>query len=416
MNRVLIWGFPLVLLGCESIIELELESVDPEIVVTSVFTENVPWQVVIQRTVGLQEEGTHPSMIDDAIVTIEGSDGSFLELTHKGGGFYYSDTSLPQIGVIYTLSVKADGYRNIEASDEIPDQERQPYVRSVKSDQRTAIILYDEAGVENYYAISMLTANVYWQDFSVLNSELDHQVKQYAIQDPFSPYVDRPQVPVVLIHDRSFDGKQYDLLLSIPKIFWTTNLSTYVNSVSKAYYEYYLSSIIQRNAENLSLVEPAPLKSNVQGGQGIFAGYNLYVDGALSPEKIRNQIIGTYDLSSIYTDPVDSTVLSDEIIFTLYSDQSVTGGMKYYSQGDSVFISLEGGFTITDHGSSQYLIQLHHSEDTFFRNAELKINVQPRSNSACLSLTMNQEDKDRDGNDHSIARTFRKRDPQCRKN
>lgn len=396
-----------VVLGCESILEIELEHVDPEIVVTSVFTENIPWQVVIQRTIGIQEDSSHPSIIDHAAVTIEGSDGSFVELIHKGGGFYYGDTSLPQPGVMYTLKVEVEGYGSIEASDQIPSYVKPPDIRHFGSDKLSEVTLYDEAGAENYYAISMLSRNMDWMYFSVLNPELEDQIKRFALQDPFSPYVNRPDVSAVLIHDKPFDGKQFDLTLS--KIFRENNLSTYVSSVSKAYYDYYLSKIVQKNSENLSIVEPAPLRSNVHGGHGIFAGYRLYVDGVLTPKNIRNQIIGTYDLSDTQTQPIDSTIKSDEIEFTLHPDQSVTGFMKYSSQTGSVLVSLEGGFTITDHGLSTYLVQLHHDADTFFRNAELRISILGFSNPN-ISLSTNQEAIDRNGTRNSIARTFLKRD------
>lgn len=411
MHRLFALICPLALLGCESILEIELERVAPELVVTSLFTEHAPWQVMVQRTVGVQEDLTHPSIIDHATVSIEGSNGSLIELVHRGGGFYYGDASLPQSGIMYTIRVEAEGYRSVEAMDQIPSRLKPPDVRFLQSNERSTVTLYDVSGVENYYAISVLSPNIYWQTFNVLNPELEDQMKRFSVEDPFSPYVNRPDVEVALIHDRPFDGKQFDLSL-LNNGFDQDDLSTYINSISKAYYDYYLSKIVQKNAEHLSLVEPAPLKSNIRGGRGVFAGYSLSVDGRLTPENIKNQIIGTYDLSGTQTIPYDSTLVSGEINFTLHSDQSVTGFIKYDSEGGSTVTSLEGGYTITDHGSAEYLVHLHHDTNTFFRNAKLRLRIYSLSElgNPRIELMMKQVANDRKGNRIEIHRTFLKRD------
>ncbi len=394
---------PIILLGCESILEIELERPDPEIVVTSVFTENRPWEVAIKRTVGIQENALHSSIIDDAIVTIDGSDGSFLELIHKGGGLYYGDTSLPQSGVVYRLKVKADGFRSVEATDQIPAPARIPSVQRQQNEGRSEITLFDEAGMENYYAISILSQSMYWQRFSVLNPELDNQMKRLAIQDPFSPYADQPDVPIALIHDRPFDGKHFNLSLSTYD--WERNSTTYVRAVSKAYYDYFLSKIVQKNAESLTIVEPAPVRSNINGGRGIFAGYRLYVDGGLPPEKMREQITGSYNLTDIQTYPPSSTIQAPIIKFTLHRDQSVTGFMKYPERGDSVLVSLGGRFSFTDYGPPELEVHLYHDADTFFRSVGLGIVSNPNRSGVSLSATLEATGN---GDQINITYSFRK--------
>ncbi len=400
------WG--IILLGCENVLEIELEHVDPEIVVTCVFTENTPWQVLIQHTVGIQEDLVIPSVIEHAIVTIEGNDGTFLELIHRGGGFYYADTSLPQPGVTYTLKVEADGFTGIVASDQIPKQAKVQNVRYDEDSRRIAIILDDEDGVDNYYSISIWAdPGIYQQAFSVLNAELAEQMKRLAIHDPFAPYVDRPEVENALIHDRQFDGDQITILLSMG--FGSGNPSTYVRSISEAYYNYYLSKIVQENTEGLPFAEPAPLRSNVIGGQGVFAGYSLRVDGDLTPEKMKNQAIGAYYRSETQIYPSDPDAILSKIEFTLHPDHSVTGFMQYPSENDSrVTISLGGGYTITSNESYYYLVQLHHSTDTFFRNVALRIHNKPRGQGIYLST--DQTVTDRNGNFTTISRTFSKQE------
>lgn len=402
------------LLGCENVLEIELERVTPEMVVTSTFTENEPWQVLVHRTVGIQEEeATLPSIVGHAAVTIQGDDGSFVQLTHKGGGFYYGDTSLPQSGVIYTLKIEADGFRDVEAVDQIPGEAKVLDVTYTGGDIDNGIgiklTLDDEADVENYYAVSLLSSRqIYKRSFSVLNAELAEQINQLVAQDPFFPDTDKPIIREALLHDLPFDGKQFDLSLST--IFGNSIPSTYVRSVSKAYYDYYLSRIVQENADELWYGEPAPLKSNIRGGHGIFAGSSLHVVGDLSPVNVKSQILGMYYLSSMSVYPIESNVQQVKNEFTLHPDHSVTGFIRYPSDGNSGIVSVDGGFTITDMGAFGYLVQLHHDADTFFRNAELEITYTAGTyDDPILALTSSQVLDNNQRTVH-IQRTFHKKE------
>lgn len=396
------------MLGCETVLEIELERSDPEIVATSVFTENRPWQVLLQRTVAVHEEEALPSTIENATVSVHGDDGSMIELVHKGGGFYYGDASLPRPGVEYTLSVEAEGYERIQATDQIPGKLNVQNVRYMEDRERIIITFEDEDEAHNYYAVSFFSSpQIVQRAFSVLNAELSEQMKQFAIQDPLAPDSDRPQVKVALIHDEPFNGTQFDLLLDLG--FGSGNPTTYLRSVSKAYYDYFLSRVVQENTVGSPFAEPAPLKSNVRGGQGIFAGYTLYVDGNLSPENIKDRIIGTYYRSSAYMHPPDPDAIFAEIEFSLHQDHSVTGSLQYPApKGSGNVISLDGGYTITDYSSEPYFfVQLHHNSDTFFRNVELRVGADFKDQS--MYLTADQTVTGRNGSFLTISRTFVKR-------
>lgn len=402
MYRQLGLIFLILLLGCESILEIRLDHEDPQIVVIGLFTKNEPWQVLVQRTVGVQEDLTQTPRIEDAVVTIEGSDGSMVELTHKGGGFYYADTSLPRVGIMYTLKVKAEGYRSVEANDQVPRLVRVQDVKHITDRERTEISLFDEPRIENYYAISFLDDNLYWSYFRVLNPELYDQMKRFSIQDPFSTYIDQPEVRHALIHDKPFDGRQFILSLSRS---YDDHPTTYVRSISRSYYDYYLSKIVQENTRGANFSEPAPLRSNVFGGQGVFAGYNLHVEGDVHPEMIGELILGTYE--EVYPDS-----RSDRIEFTLHPNHAVTGFMQYTKDSEVINVSLDGGYSITNNESYEYLLQLHHTQASFFRNTELSINDRNGVDDPEIKiyLSATADALDRNGNYVSFSRSFFKRD------
>jgi len=391
--------------GCESILNVELERSTPQIVVTCVFTENTPWQLLLQRTVGPQDDPVLPSVIENANVIINGSDGSYIELTHKGGGFYFGNKSLPQSGITYSLRVEAQGYTTVEATDQIPSELRVQSVRQLDNQGAIVITINDQGDIRNYYAISLyLPTQIIQETFKVLNIELGSQIRQLFIEDPFLPTIDEPYVHIALIHDKPFDGKQYDVTLSTLSMLSREERSVYVRSVSQAYYDYYMSKIVQINSEDLAFAEPAPINSNIHGGQGIFAGYRLHVEGDLTPQNLKQQLVGDYYLRDIQTFPNEPNTMQPDIKFSLYQDHTVTGYVRYSLENNSTAeVSLNGGYTITDLGIGYYLVQLHHSSNTLFRNTDLEIRRHPRG--AELILVANQQEEKGRGF-RTVTRTF----------
>jgi len=402
----------IVLSGCENVLEIELEPTESEITVTSIFTESEPWQVHLQPTVGIQGASSIPLLIKDARVTIEGSNGSFIELTHRGGGFYYSDASLPQVGIHYTLRVEADPYSDVEASDQIPMPPIVEKVARVKDKNRVIITINDEEEIPNYYAISLLSQDIDRRSFLVTTPELDDQMRRFALQAPFQPFIDRPMVETAYLHDRPFDGDQLDMSLDVG--LEHQDLTVLVNSISEAYYDYAVSKGVQENIEDLPFAEPAPIQSNVQGGQGFFVGYNLHVDGELSIGEMKKRILGQYYLSS-YTHNDNLNAIKPTIEFTLNDDHSVTGFMETHSTSENdkkTVVSLNGGYTLRNSisisGTIMYYIQLHLDQRTFFQNSILEIRV--KSDNETIQLTAEQEAWTRDKLIERVYRRFEKKE------
>jgi len=403
----------IVLSGCENILEIELKPVESEITVTSVFTENDPWQVLLQPTVSIQEASSIPPVIANARVTIEGSDGSFTELAHKGGGFYYSGTSLPQLGIRYTLKVESDQYSDVEASDQIPMPAIVERILYTQDKKQLKITINDEKDFLNYYAISLISKNIQRISFLVKNPELDDQMRRFALQDPFQPFIDRPMVGTAYIHDLPFDGDQFDLSLELDYDV-TQDLTVLVNSISKEYYDYAVSVGVQENIEDLPFAEPAPIQSNIHGGQGFFVGHSLYVDGNLSPTKLKKRVLDSFYLS-YYSHLDDLNPIAPTIEFTLHDDHSVTGMMEIpptAENDDKTVTSLNGGFTLRStlsiRGPITYLVQLHHDQHTFFRNSILEIDINPISE--MIYLTSVQDALTRDERAEMISRRFDKKE------
>ena len=387
MRNVVIAALLAATAGCETIVDVDVGTRPAELVVTSLFTPDEPWRVLVQRTVGTQEVAAFPAVVEDAIVTIRGDDGSFVALSHKGGGFYHAGSFFPRAGVTYTLHAAADGFRTVEAVDRLPASAVVTAVRvRARSDadqetKRIDIEIRDDGEVRNFYELSVLDdRQVYQVPFTLLNTELEDQIRSLDPGDLFEPELTTPYIYRALIRDDPFDGKTFTFRLEtddFPGIHG--DATVYIRTVSEAYFLYRRTRLLQQAAEKNPFVEPVMIQSNIRGGQGVFAGYSLHTHGALSPRRLRTMASGAWEaleFAAIEDDePVNYLAEGGLVEITLHPDFTVIGHMQLPSlDGALVTITLDGGFSLQDSD-----IRLFHSTDTILRDMNLRFD--PDSNS-----------------------------------
>jgi Domain of unknown function (DUF4249) len=97
------------LMSCEKVIEIDLNSTDPKVVIEGIVTDqNEPFTVTINRTVNFSDANKYPA-IGKAIVTIADNVGNSEVLTETITGTYKSKKLVGVIGKTYTLTVNAEG-------------------------------------------------------------------------------------------------------------------------------------------------------------------------------------------------------------------------------------------------------------------------------------------------------------------
>ncbi len=397
--------------GCENLIEIKLPDSSSEIVVLAPFTTDIPWQVTLQRTVSVHDTSPTPAVIENASVTIQGEDGSVVELSDWGGGFYTSPATFPKAGVTYTLTVEAEGFKRVEARDRIPEPVtvRDVRISDIGGIRYFEVEIEDDGNVENYYDLTITDKFlVGGQKFIVTSLELEEQMRNFAIQDPISPDVTRPLLNRALIRDTPFNGEKYVISFNIEEDD-ILEQSVYIHTVSRAYYEYYRSKIIQENANSLPFAEFAGVLSNVKNGQGVFAGYHLHVHGDVTYQSIKDRLTGTYTATDYiyeYTDPdecdgcfaADYLAVGASIELTLNPDYSTTGQMRLPPLGldapgdEAEVVSLDGGYSIVrrDPSYGYYGLSFYHSSDTILRDV-LFLLVPPSQNPRPMDLPVNLE-------------------------
>jgi hypothetical protein len=116
----LILALVITLSACERIVELEIPSSDPTIVVEGQITSQLePWEIRITMSQPYFDQ-SNLSFVSNAEVSIVGTDGSDVNLIHSDSGYYKSEFSqqcLP--GETYSLSVMYDG-QEYSASEVAP--------------------------------------------------------------------------------------------------------------------------------------------------------------------------------------------------------------------------------------------------------------------------------------------------------
>ncbi|MEN8191530.1 MAG: DUF4249 domain-containing protein [Bacteroidota bacterium] len=108
-------------LGCEDVIEIDLNSADPKIVIEGVVSnDGSPSQVRITRSTDFYEPGIYEK-VSGAEVEIIDSEGKSAILTEVSDGLYETNSVLGEIGRTYFITVKTDG-DVYDAESTIPPQ------------------------------------------------------------------------------------------------------------------------------------------------------------------------------------------------------------------------------------------------------------------------------------------------------
>lgn len=105
---VYIFSVCVVFFSCEKVIDLDLNSTNPKVVIeASINNEPGPYQVRVTRTVNY--DAPEENFINNALVIIQDDLGAIDTLLSIGNGVYQTQSTVGAIGRTYTLSVSVEG-------------------------------------------------------------------------------------------------------------------------------------------------------------------------------------------------------------------------------------------------------------------------------------------------------------------
>jgi len=305
------------LASCTQEIEVDFPQEADQLVVYSLFHPDSVWKVSVSSTKDLNTPFAPYEVIDQATVEVYQDDALVDVLEYQGflepglvqdnvrgitydTVFWRNETTYlskeglkPEVGVTYTLVVSAPGYATVRGSDRIPEL---PNVEVEATDISTdrdwpgfnpndnfvavTALIRDNLESNDYYlaGVSYMSTAYLFEDGVVIDSTYSEQYLEVETFEIRSTSIN----PFKLFSDQSFFGIDYPLLIGarLDQLFTLNELNSFrmhLGIVSEAFYKYYESSerqsIYSINLVNLS--DPPIIHSNLDGGLGIFAGYNI---------------------------------------------------------------------------------------------------------------------------------------------
>lgn len=255
MNKylyIIILSFATLFASCEKMVDLELNSIEPRLVIDASIKDGAECIVLLSLTQDYFDTNSSQSVSNaEVYLSIEGSAASEEKLVQTSGGRYQSVVTKGKIGATYMLRVVVDEkeYRSIATIPEIVHIDRL-YVYSLELAGKywfnPCVAFYDPKGIANYYYFTLKINKNYMRDI----------------------YVD---------DDTSFDGLYKDRILVFNKednddeeLKMGDELMVEMHSIDKGAFDFYQSlySIASGGGTN-------PI-SNISGGVlGCFNAYSV---------------------------------------------------------------------------------------------------------------------------------------------
>lgn len=280
-------------LSCESVVEFDAEEIEKKLVVNSLFTADSSILVNLSESRSLFEPRENLVVyVENARVDLYGNGEYIEELVFLDSGNYISPSHLVEVRKVYEVQISSPTLGSASAVNTVPDlieiDSVEYYWNFGKTEYEQSfhqmiIHFTDPDLTTNYYEIAIhyeyldsiwffgYPAGSYtlFSPDPVINSEID-------TKNPFfwSKYL--------VFSDELFNGKSYSLQVNFYNFLqsdeYTRNLITLdFNSISKEYYQYRKKMLLYNRSKSTSvwedIVEPVMIYSNIDGGYGIFAGY-----------------------------------------------------------------------------------------------------------------------------------------------
>lgn len=289
----------LFLASCESLTEVEIPREPDMLVIGSLFNPDSVLSVRVTKTFFVLEGvDRRDRNVSNAKVSLFEA-GSFvreLNLATNKLNFetrVYTSEFIPSQGTEYSIEVSAPGFEPIEAYGTIPTKIKidevvlAPTLVAIEDGDpaiRAEITFTDPKG-ENYYE---LLVNFVYESGNDLDSSFFRQISPMPlspdVSSEFDLLIDDPYILSLYYDDRLFDGSRHKLTFFIKGF----NVNSYndkfnkfalkidiiLRHISKEHYQYGITLRLQEEISDDPFAEPVQVFGNVNGGLGIFAGFN----------------------------------------------------------------------------------------------------------------------------------------------
>jgi hypothetical protein len=294
MRNYIILFLLFMLCACQLTLEVDLPPHEESIVVNSLFAADSLWGVSVFYDHQILDD-TPFKPVENAEVVIYDESGPVETLTLNKQKYYRAATSKPVPGKRYEIRVSAPGRDPVSAFTSVPHATEIVGVKTretfMENEPATAwdITIKDDPLVENFYRV-FVTIETYYFNSQMKTLTPIYRRVYLESDDPLLDDENNLSENGVLINDVIFNGKEARLSVkmwgSLERNMTQGKIRVNVQTLSKEAYDYLITSELQRNTTDDPFAQPVNVFNNIEGGFGIFAGYNqttLYADGPPGP-------------------------------------------------------------------------------------------------------------------------------------
>jgi len=295
--------FFLIVSACETIVDIDIPSGPPSIVVNCTLADDEFIAVILSESQHILDIGDDVRTISGATVEIYENGSLLTILKDYVDGTYKSENYMPKSGKSYQIKVNKLGFETATSEVLMPLDTAvilDVQVDSVQINDFGSILNYvrfnldfkDDGRIKNYYEITMLNEYYEYQyDWStsppvVVDSSYRTDLVYLEFTNPileeFQTYGQN-----VVFNDELFNGKKYSMsFLFNHNQYWQNDeliayspfkFTVQMNNTSKSYYQYELSSQLQQWTTGDPFAQPVTVYNNIENGFGIFGAYNTAV-------------------------------------------------------------------------------------------------------------------------------------------
>lgn len=261
--------------SCEKYIDFDAEITQPKLVINGIINPDSTFNVHVSKSLSVIDNADL-SVVETATVEILDENGAVYEtLVYDFNGFY-KGVLTPQLNESYSIEVTAPDYDLATASTNIP--------------ALVDLSSVDTLGVEDVNGYKELELTITFQDLpnernyyilEVYSTDLvSGQVYQYPMtlrSDDVTLGLDKDGYSdAVYFSDELFDGETKELIIYVED---TRSYDDYIEvrmtSITEDLERYARTNQAYQNGQGNAFAQPVQVFTNVEGGFGIFAGYQV---------------------------------------------------------------------------------------------------------------------------------------------
>jgi hypothetical protein len=278
------------LISCEKVIEFDVETTTPKIVINSIFNTDDNWNVHLSSSLSVIDT-SNLSNIEDASVYIFDDQNQIIEtLVHDSLGFYQGILK-PIDGLKYKIEASALNFETVNAIDSIPQKstitglDTSSFVFNGNERISISIGFNQSISISNYYKIAVKIGREKYSttlDQNGFNIVDTNYKEKWINVRPESSFAERTSNPKeIIFKDNTFSSNEESVSFSIKNLinkhyeddsYSLKFITIYFFGISHDHYKYYNSlKTYEDNSSNI-FAQPVQVYSNVNNGFGVFAG------------------------------------------------------------------------------------------------------------------------------------------------